>query len=163
MQLISCYPVLGLCRWGALLLAYKRDLVLRHRNNARPIKTWSDLLQPALKGRIAFPDNPREFLGVAFKTFDHPHIGFNTTRADFATAGISADQVRERVRELKKQARLFSSQEHVRSLMTGDCWVCIGSSTGEHEGTCLQLAVAFSAFDAVRLGGRSHVHTNFIG
>lgn len=138
------------CRWGALLLAYKRDLVLRRRNNARPIKTWSDLLQPTLKGRIAFPDNPREFLGVAFKTFNHPHIGFNATRADFAAAGISADQVRERVRELKKQARLFSSQEHVRSLMTGDCWVCIGSSTGQHQDTlaicccfarqCLQCA-----------------------
>jgi hypothetical protein len=117
-----------------MLLAYKRDFVLRPRNKTRPIKTWSDLLQPALKGRVAFPDNPREFLGIAFKTFDNPHIGFNATRADFAAAGISADDVRDRVRQLKRQARLFSSQEHVRSLMTGDCWVCIGSSTGVSDG-----------------------------
>jgi hypothetical protein len=38
--------------------------------------------------------------------------------------------VRARVRELKRHARLFSSQEHVRALMAGDVWVCIGSSTG---------------------------------
>lgn len=113
-----------------MLLAYKRDLVLRPRNKTHPIKTWSDLLQPALKGRVAFPDNPREFLGIAFKTFNNPHIGFNATRSDFVAVGIGADDVRERVRQLKRQARVFSSQEHVRALMTGDCWVCIGSSTG---------------------------------
>jgi hypothetical protein len=123
-----------------MLVAYKRDLVLRPRNKTRPLQTWSDLLQPALKGRIAFPDNPREFLGIAFKTFNNPHIGFNATRADFAAAGVSVDDVRERVQQLKRQARLFSSQEHVRSLMTGDCWVCIGSSTGAHPGWALDSA-----------------------
>jgi ABC-type Fe3+ transport system substrate-binding protein len=56
-----------------MLVAYKRDQLQRH--NRSPIRCWADLLQPSLKGRIAFPDNPREFVGIAFKTLNHAAIG----------------------------------------------------------------------------------------
>uniref|UniRef100_A0A383VEJ6 Uncharacterized protein n=1 Tax=Tetradesmus obliquus TaxID=3088 RepID=A0A383VEJ6_TETOB len=114
-------------RWGAMLVAYKRDQLTRH--NRSPIRCWPDLLQPALKGRIAFPDNPREFVGIALKTLGHPAIGFNATEADLAAAGCDREAVKSHITRLKSQARLFSSQEHVRALAAGDVWVTIGSST----------------------------------
>jgi ABC-type Fe3+ transport system substrate-binding protein len=71
----------AVCRWGAMLVAFKREQLQRH--NRTPIRCWADLLQPALKGRIAFPDNPREFVGIAFKTLNHPAIGTDLERIGF--------------------------------------------------------------------------------
>jgi spermidine/putrescine-binding protein len=62
--------VVGLFRWGALLVAFKREQL--SRRGRFPIKTWSDLLQPGLRGRVAFPDNPREFVGIALKSLAIP-------------------------------------------------------------------------------------------
>lgn len=55
--------------------------------------------------------------------------GFNATEADLAAAGFDKEAVRQRVQQLRSQARLFSSQEHVRALLAGDVSVVVGSST----------------------------------
>jgi ABC-type Fe3+ transport system substrate-binding protein len=67
-----------------MLVAFKREQLQRH--NRTPIRCWADLLQPALKGRIAFPDNPREFVGIAFKTLNHPAIGMCVVAAAVAVS-----------------------------------------------------------------------------
>jgi hypothetical protein len=59
----------------------------------------------------------------------HHPSGFNATEADLAAAGFDRDTVKAHIQRLKSQARLFSSQEHVRALSAGDVWVTIGSST----------------------------------
>lgn len=86
----STGPVWG-CpyRWGATLLAYKRDAL--KRRGARPITDWSDLLQPQLRGMVAFPESAREFLGIVFKTLG---LSYNTTVKDLEAAGISREQVK---------------------------------------------------------------------
>lgn len=70
------------------------------RQGGKPIRDWVDLLQPALKGRVAFVDSPREFVGVAFKTLGLP---FNASPADVQKAGLSPANVKERVAALRKQ------------------------------------------------------------
>eukprot|EP00878_Enallax_costatus_P029578 GHUV01032093.1.p1 GENE.GHUV01032093.1~~GHUV01032093.1.p1 ORF type:complete len:156 (-),score=4.28 GHUV01032093.1:905-1372(-) len=61
--------------------------------------------------------------------YDVAAAGFNATEADLAAAGFDRASVRRRVQQLRSQARLFSSQDHVRALLAGDVWVVIGSST----------------------------------
>jgi spermidine/putrescine-binding protein len=58
-----------------------------------------------------------------------PGIGFNSTEAQLAEAGVSRDDARAAVQKLKGQARLFSDQDHARALQAGDVWAVIGSST----------------------------------
>lgn len=91
----------------------------------RPIRDWSDLLQPALRGRVAFSESPRELVGIALKTLGLP---FNATAADVRRAGVSRDALRERVSALRAQARLFSNRDHVRALGTGDVDAVVGTS-----------------------------------
>jgi hypothetical protein len=110
-------------RWGATLVAYRPDRLLRW--GGRPVLDWPDLLQPQLKGKVAFVDSSREFVGIALKTLG---VSFNTTAAGLAAAGVDAGALRRRVDELRLQARLFSGKEHVRALGAGDVWAVVGWS-----------------------------------
>jgi hypothetical protein len=53
------------CRWGATLIACRQDRLLRRGGS--PVTDWADLLQPALKGKVAMVESSREFVGVALK------------------------------------------------------------------------------------------------
>jgi hypothetical protein len=111
-------------RWGCSMIAYRPDRLVRR--GGQPIMDWSDLLQPDLKGKVAFIDSSREFVGIAFKTLG---LSFNTTAASLRAAGIDVSTVKQRVDELKLQAKLFSSSEHVRALSAGDAWAVVGWSS----------------------------------
>ncbi len=52
-------------RWGATLIAYRRDRLEARGGHA--VRDWCDLLQPQLEGRVAMTDSSREFLGAALK------------------------------------------------------------------------------------------------
>eukprot|EP00201_Polytomella_parva_P008355 CAMPEP_0175062156 /NCGR_PEP_ID=MMETSP0052_2-20121109/14003_1 /TAXON_ID=51329 ORGANISM="Polytomella parva, Strain SAG 63-3" /NCGR_SAMPLE_ID=MMETSP0052_2 /ASSEMBLY_ACC=CAM_ASM_000194 /LENGTH=538 /DNA_ID=CAMNT_0016328129 /DNA_START=512 /DNA_END=2125 /DNA_ORIENTATION=+ len=56
-------------RWGAMLVLV-RDDKLRKRRGAVAVRRWKDLLQPALKGRVAIPESPREFLAFVVRTLE---------------------------------------------------------------------------------------------
>lgn len=105
--------LIWLHRWGANCILYKHDKVTR---KGRPILDWPDLLQPQLKGQVAFPTSTREFVGCALKTLGVPGIGWNSTAADLEAAGVSREAARDAVRALRGQAKLFSDNDHVRAL-----------------------------------------------
>ena len=111
------------------------------------MRDWSDLLQPQLKGRIAFSASSREFVGIALKTLAGESggggarspsggggsggvgvLGFNSGPAELAAAGVPRAAARDRVRALLRQARAFSDRDHVRTLMAGDTWAVVGTS-----------------------------------
>lgn len=102
------------CRWGCTLLAYKPDRLVHY--GGRPILDWPDLLQPRLKGRIAFLDSSRELVGVALKILGLP---YNATAAECAKSGVGAAQLRRQVQELRSHVRLFSNRDHVRAFTAG--------------------------------------------
>lgn len=60
---------------------------------------WADLLQPKLKGKIAFLDSSRELVGAALKSLG---CSYNTTATDVRSgrAGITEQQLKVRDREL---------------------------------------------------------------
>ncbi|KAK9817763.1 hypothetical protein WJX72_001828 [[Myrmecia] bisecta] len=110
-------------RWGCTLVAYNNDKLVKW--GGVPITDWSDLLQPRLKGKIAFMDSPREFVGVALKTLGLP---FNARARDLAAHGLTVEDVRRRIEQLREQVRLFSNQEHTRAVTAGDAWAVVGWS-----------------------------------
>lgn len=110
-------------RWGCTLVAYNKDRLLRR--GGTPIRDWADLLQPGLRGRVGFVDSPREFLGVAAKTLGLP---LNASAQDMQRRGVSAAQLRERVQQLRRQVRVFSSTDHIRALGQGDVLAVVGWS-----------------------------------
>ena len=70
------------------------------------IQDWSDLLQPRLRGRLAFSDSPREFVGVALKTLGLP---FNCSQAQLKASGITVPHLKERLQQLWQQVMLHCS------------------------------------------------------
>ncbi len=109
-------PSLPPCRWGATLLLYRKDRLLRR--GGRPLLDWSDLLQPLLRGRVAMVDSPRELVAVALRTLiaereqqqqeggqlegqegagagrRRQRLSVNASAAELAAAGITEDVLR---------------------------------------------------------------------
>ena len=65
-----------------------------------PIHDWSDLLQPRLKGRVAFLDSSRELVGVALKTVGLP---YNCTYSQLCKSDVSLQQLQQRLQQLRDQ------------------------------------------------------------
>ena len=76
------------------------------RRGGVAIQDWSDLLQPRLRGRLAFSDSPREFVGVALKTLGLP---FNCSQAQLQASGVTVPQLKERLQQLRQQVTLHRS------------------------------------------------------
>ena len=77
-----------------------------HRRDGLAFTDWPDLLQPRLRGRVAFIESPRELVGVALKTLG---LSYNARLEDFDDAGVTLDQLEERLKALHRQA----SQPHI--------------------------------------------------
>lgn len=112
------------CKWGASVVAVRQDKL--RAAGARAVADWADLLQPQLRGRVAFVDSPHEFVGMALKSLGLP---FSCTAAQLAAAGMTEARLQQRVHAFWSQAKLFSSRDHVRALQAGDVWAVVGWST----------------------------------
>ncbi|GIL81389.1 hypothetical protein Vretimale_1058 [Volvox reticuliferus] len=152
-------PVYGApYRWGCTLIAYRRDRLL-HRGGD-PIIDWSDILQPALAGRVAMLDSPRELLAAAVRSLVAEadargmggaagRVSVNSSAAELAEAGITERVLQERVDAFRRQVRLFSNHDHVRALQAGDVWAVVGYSQdlvqlAERSGSSVELLAPIS-------------------
>ena len=116
-------------RWSAgALVAYRSDRL--ERSKCRPIADWGDLLQPQLKGKIAFPSSSRVLLSIALMTLG---LGPNTSYSQieslvlFSPSSTSSstssssdvlkgcEAIKHRMRELREQAIMFSDRDHIRA------------------------------------------------
>lgn len=155
-------------RWGATLIAYRKDRLLRR--GGHPILDWSDLLQPQLQGRVAVTASSRELLGLALKTLgvgynprwawivfcllllcislyeqsghamrcsylpvsslvklpcpfiglDHRLLIATRSVAELEAAGVTEEVLAQRLHLIRKQVKLFNSNDHVRALQAGE-------------------------------------------
>lgn len=129
-------------RWGATLVAYRREQL--RIKGVPALRCWSDLLHPSLRGRIGFIDSTREFVGVALKTLG---LSFNSSAQDIRRAGVTEQQLKDRVLLLRGQLKLLSSSEHIKAMAAGDVWVVVGYSNdlvllGERSGDIEVIAPA---------------------
>jgi len=126
-------------RWGCTLLA-ARPRSLAARPGARPVADWGDLVQPALRGRVAFSESPREFLTAALGVARLPP---SPTAAQLSGRGPRL-ALRDAVARLRDAALLISDRDAPRALASGDALAAVGSSA-----TLAPLAMRSSAVETV--------------
>ncbi len=121
------------CRWGATLIAYRRDRLLAR--GGRRIADWSDLLQPELRGQVAMTESARDFLAASLKaaagnsgTTAAAAVGFNSSAAALARMGLGEKECVGAARALWQQVRLFSNRDHIRAFTAGDVMAVVGWS-----------------------------------
>ncbi len=76
-------------RWGATLVVVKTEKLLQR--GGRRVLDWGDLLQPQLRGRVAFPESAREFVGIALKSLG---LSYNAGEKEIRAAGLTPEDVK---------------------------------------------------------------------
>lgn len=104
-------------------MLYRLDRCARW--GGKPITDWDDLLHPALQGRVAFIDSPRELVGVALKTLG---LRYNASIEEMAACGVTEADLASRVRQLARQVEVFSNVNHLRAMSAGEVDVVVGWS-----------------------------------
>ncbi len=103
-------------RWGSTVLIYRKD---RLRQNNIPFPTdWSDLWQPALKGKIVLLNQQQEVIGLTLKRLGH----------SYSTDPQTVPDLLPTLRQLHQQTLFYSSDRYISPLLTGDAWVAVGWS-----------------------------------
>lgn len=101
---------------------------------------WGDLVQPALRGRVAFSESPREFLAAALGV-----AGLPPSPAARQLAGRAPRAaLRDAVARLRDAALLVSDRDAARALASGDALAAVGSSAA-----LAPLAMRSSAVETV--------------
>jgi spermidine/putrescine-binding protein len=70
-------------------LDFRKDLLVHY--GGHHITDWGDLLQPKLKGRLAFVDSPRELLSAALKSLG---LSINASAEQMQAVGITASKLK---------------------------------------------------------------------
>ena len=104
-------------RWGSTVIAYRSDKLDKLNLS---VKDWQDLWQPELRDRISLLDSPRETIGLTLKKLGY---SYNTENLN-SVLGLETELL-----ELKRQAKLYSSDHYLEPLVLGDTWVAVGWST----------------------------------
>lgn len=112
-------------RFGCLLLVSRMKNDLKNGSSRNAVVDWNDLLQPALKKKIAFMDSSRELVGVALKTLG---LSFNSSARDLGKCGLNEEDVIRRVDQLASQIRVFGSMDSTRAMIAGEVDVAVGWS-----------------------------------
>lgn len=105
-------------RWGATVIAYRTD-IFRDRN-LQPPQDWADLWREDLRGRIALLDQPRETIGLTLKK-----LGQSYNTADLS----KVPTLEAELKSLNRQAKVYSSDTSLQSLIVDDVWVVVTWST----------------------------------
>lgn len=103
-------------RWGSTVIVYNQD---KFKSLGWTPTDWSDLWRPELKDRISLLNQPREVIGLTLKKLGE---SYNTKSLDIST-------LKEELRTLNQQVKLYSSNAYLEPLILGDTWVAVGWST----------------------------------
>lgn len=117
-QLLPSGPVWGApYRWGTTVIVYHRE---KFKALGWTPTDWSDLWRPELRGRISLLDQPREVIGLTLKK-----LGFSYNTTDLNQVANLKDELRA----LHQQAKLYSSDNYLKPLVLEDTWLALGWST----------------------------------
>ena len=111
-------------RWGCTVVAFRGGRLGSGGEGSggeQALSDWSDLLQPALRGRVAFSDSPRDLLTAALGLLGLPPSPLPGTEID-------PRALRGAVLALRRQALTFDGRDHARALAAGDALAAVGSS-----------------------------------
>lgn len=100
-------------RWGLTAIAYNRHLI------PEPLRDWSDLWRPELRGKLTLLDHPREVIGLTLK-----RLG----RSYNAPLSEADPELERNLADLHEQVLLYTSEHYLQMLRTEDAWVAVGWS-----------------------------------
>lgn len=102
-------------RWGATVLVYRRDFFADLGWEPRD---WEALWHPAVQGHYSLLSSSREVIGLTLKSLG---LSYN--------APPTHPQLRERLSQLRRGCRFFSSDAYLQPLMLGATQLAVGWST----------------------------------
>lgn len=105
-------------RWGGTAIAYRTD-IFRDRN-LKPPQDWADLWREELRGRVSLLDQPRETIGLVLKK-----LGQSYNTADLSKVA----NLESELTLLNRQAKVYSTENNLQSLLVDDVWVAVAWST----------------------------------
>ena len=83
-------------------------------------RTWKDLWDPRLEGRVSLPNHPRLVLGLVLKSLGHSvNVADPATQSSFTKA----------LQDLRPQVKVYDSENYLQPLLKGDTWIAAGWST----------------------------------
>jgi len=94
-------------QWGTSALVYDKTLVPSEPKN------WTDLWDPAYKGRLVMLDDERELMGMALQV-----LGFDKN----STNTIELNQAEAKLVELKPNILTFDSSTPENTIINGEAW-----------------------------------------
>ncbi len=104
-------------RWGCTAIAYNRE---KFKRLGWEPTDWTDLWKPELQGRISLLDQPREVIGLTLKTLGQSYNVRSLT---------PIPELLQKLTELNRQTRLYSSDTYLQPLILGDTWLAVGWSS----------------------------------
>ncbi|GJP41209.1 hypothetical protein CLOM_g883 [Closterium sp. NIES-68] len=111
-------------RMGYLAVAWRADKL--KQQGIKPIQTWSDLWQPALRGQVAVIDSPRELLAVTMRSLGAP---FNPSSPLDAHVPGGMAALKGRWHALMRQVRVCDSSNYLKAFQASDVLVVVGWSS----------------------------------
>ncbi len=113
-------------RVQSLVIVYRHSQTQRLTDQAgQPFQAWRDLLNPALRGRIALPDHPNLGIGLLQKMQTG---SFNTSFDSLASRNVStaqlvtqlSEQLAVPFAELNEQVKTYDAQTALKALVNED-------------------------------------------
>jgi spermidine/putrescine transport system substrate-binding protein len=95
-------------QWGTT------GLVVNRANVTGEIDSWTDLWDPAYKGRIILPDDQREVIGMALRV-----LGYDTNSTD----PNQLEEAKVKLQELLPNVKLFDSDSPKTAILSGEVWL----------------------------------------
>ncbi|MBU7584110.1 MAG: extracellular solute-binding protein [Nostoc sp. TH1S01] len=104
-------------RWGSTVIVYDRQ---KFKELGWQPQDWSDLWREGLRSQISLLDNPREVIGLVLKKLGK---SYNTENLD------TVPNLEKELQTLNQQVKLYSSNNYLEPLITGDTWLAVGWSS----------------------------------
>ncbi len=98
-----------------LVIVYRKNLFPQEASDSAPFKSWRDLLQPQLAGKIALPNHPRLVLGLLQKMQGG---SFNSV-IEASDSKLKAELVGP-FTQLNQQVKTYDSENSLKALINGD-------------------------------------------
>ncbi len=120
-QIITTDNAEGVSLWAApykvqtLVIVYRKDLFPKETPDNAPFKSWRDLLQPQLAGKIALPNHPRLVIGLLQKM-----QGGSFNAVIESSSDNLIDQLAKPFAQLNQQVKTYDSENSLKALINED-------------------------------------------
>lgn len=109
-------------RGGTLVIAYQIEVF---EDLGWTPSNWEDLWNPDVNGHLSLLDSPRAVIGLTLR-----RLGESFNAEEMSNTALTANtDLKQALRSLHTQVKLYSSSAYLQPLILGDTWMAVGWST----------------------------------